>query len=299
MLLAFMVARAYPRVRARARAAPILAMALCVGCSAGAPSARQRAALLVDKGQEREAAQVLRDYLRDHPDAIAERRLLIRVVAVTGDLAAVEREVEALAARLGPRDPTPFIELGHAFELNHRYEQALAMYDRAAELAPSDAAGPREGGMRAARWGEIELAAPRLEEALRRDPRDAKLWHALGVVRLELGDVDGAQTAYRSGLEADPGSVVNRLGLATIAVKLGDARSALEHYDAIVRARPALGDAQLGRSWALIGLGRLDEAEAALAAGERLGATRRAIAAQRRLIARLRARTAGGSPARP
>jgi Flp pilus assembly protein TadD len=290
MLLAFMVARAYPRIRARARAAPLLAMLLCVACSTGAPSARQRAALLVKKGQEREAAQVLRDYLREHPDAIAERRLLIRVVAVTGDLAAVEREVEQLAVRLGPNDPTPFIELGHAFELNHRYEQALAMYDRAAEVAPKDAAGPREGGLRAARWGEVELAGPRLEEALRRDPRDAKLWHALGVVRLELGDADGARTAYQSGLTADPSSLENHLGLATIAVKQGDARRALEHYDAIVSARPRFGDAQLGRSWALIGLGRLEEAEAALAEGERLGASRRAIAAQRRLIRRLRAR---------
>jgi tetratricopeptide (TPR) repeat protein len=288
MLLAFMVVRAYPRVRARARAAPLLAMLLCVACSA--PSARQRAALLVDKGQAADAAQVLRDYLRDHPEAIAERRLLIRVVAVTGDLAAVEREVEALAARLGPRDPTPFIELGHALELNHRYEQALEMYDRAAQVAPSDAAGPREGGMRAARWGEIELALPRLQEALRRDPRDAKLWHALGVVRLELEDVAGARTAYQSGLTADRASLENRLGLATIAVKEGDARSALVHYDAIVQARPRFGDAHLGRAWALIGLARLDEAEAALAEGERLGATRRAIAAQRRLIARLRAR---------
>jgi cytochrome c-type biogenesis protein CcmH/NrfG len=143
--------------------------------------------------------------------------------------------------------------------------------------------------MRAARWGEVELAAPRLEEALRRDPRDAKLWHALGVVRLELGDVDGASNAYKSGLQADPRSLENHLGLATIAVKRGDAQTALEHYDVIVREKPRLADAHLGRAWALIGLGRLDDAESALSAGEELGANRRAIAAQRKLIARLRA----------
>jgi Flp pilus assembly protein TadD len=164
------------------------------------------------------------------------------------------------------------------------------MYDRAAEVAPKDAAGPREGGLRAARWGEAELAAPRLEEALRRDARDAKAWHALGVVRLELKDVAGARTAYQSGLVADPESLENHLGLATIAVKEGDARSALEHYDVIVRERPRLADAHLGRSWALIGLGRFEDAEAALAEGEKLGANQRALAAQRRLIARLRKR---------
>jgi Flp pilus assembly protein TadD len=271
---------------------PVVALVvlLLAGCATGAPTARQRAAMLAGKGQEREAAQVLRDYLTEHPDAIAERRLLIRVVALTGDLGAAQREAEALAARLGPNDPTPWIEMGHAFELNHRYEQALAMYDRAAEVAPADAAGPREGGLRAARWGEVELAAPRLEEALRRDARDARTWHALGVVRLELRDVEGARTAYRSGLIADPASLENHLGLATIAVKQGDAVTALRHYDVIVRERPRLADAHLGRSWALIGLGRLDDAEAALAEGEKLGANRRAIGAQRRLIARLRER---------
>lgn len=262
---------------------------LASACAAGAPGPRQRAALLVHKGQDREAAQVLRDYLREHPDAVAERRLLIRVVALTGDLGAARREAEALAERLGPGDPSPWIEMGHAFELNHRYDQALAMYDRVAEVAPKDPIGPGEGGLRAARWGEAELAAPRLEEALRRNPRDAKLWHALGVVRLELGDLPGAQTAYRSGLTADPASLENHLGLATIAVKEGDAAAALTHYDAIVSARPRLADAHLGRSWALIGLGRLSDAEQALAEGERLGANRRAVARQRRLIARLRA----------
>lgn len=266
-----------------------LVVLLVAGCSTGAPSARQKAAMLAGKGQEREAAQVLRDYLAEHPDAVAERRLLIRVVALTGDLGAAQREAEALAERLGPHDPTPFIEMGHALELNHRYEQALAMYDRAAEIAPRDPAGPREGGLRAARWGEAEIAAPRLEEALRRDSRDARIWHALGVVRMELRDVEGARSAYRSGLAADPRSLENHLGLATIAVKQGDAAAALRHYDVIVRERPRLADAHLGRSWALIGLGRLGDAEAALAEGEKLGANRRAIGAQRRLIARLRA----------
>jgi tetratricopeptide (TPR) repeat protein len=293
MVLAFMVGPAYPGVLARARAGAawlLISLLAIAACASNAPSARQRAALLVSKGRDREAAQLLRDYLRQHPRSIAERRLLIRVVALSGDLGAAEREAQALAAQLGPRDPTPWIEMGHAFELSHRYEQALEMYDRAAALAPKDPAGPREGGLRAARWGEVELAAPRLEEALRRDPRDAKLWHALGVVRLELGDLEGARRAYDSGLTAQPGSLENHLGLATVAVKRGDARGALEHYDVIARARPTLADAQLGRSWALIGLGQLDEAEAALSRGEQLGADRRALAAQRRLIARLRVR---------
>jgi tetratricopeptide (TPR) repeat protein len=135
-----------------------------------------------------------------------------------------------------------------------------------------------------------------LEEALRRDATDARVWHALGLVRARLGDLDAAAAAYRSGLAADPAALENRLGLATLAVKRGDAAAALEHYDALLAARPRLADAHLGRSWALIGLGRFDDAEATLNRASALGADRRALAAQRALLGRLRGSRGGPSP---
>ena len=70
------------------------------------------------------------------------------------------REAEELARTSGPSDPTPYIELGHALELAHRYDEALEAYDAAASAAPASPAGPREGGMRCARWGEAEEAQP-------------------------------------------------------------------------------------------------------------------------------------------
>lgn len=260
-----------------------------VGCAASDGSAAQRARMLVHKGRETEAIALLRDHLAAHPEALDERKLLIRIVALTGDLAAAEREASALAARLGPGDPTPWIEMGFALELAHRYEDALGMYDRAAEVAPANPAGARTGGLRAAEWGEAELAEPRLAEAVRRDAKDSKSWHALGLTRLKLGDLGGAKAAYGAGIAADPTSLDNRLGLATVAVAEGDGRAALEHYDALARARPKLGDLQLGRAWALMKLGRLGEAEAALGQAERLGGSRSAIRAQRSLLAKLRA----------
>lgn len=267
----------------------LLSLAVVTACAAAQPDPKQRAAMLVHRHQEQEAIAVLRDHLARHPEALEERRLLIRVIALTGDLRAAETEARILADRLGPSNPIPWIEMGHAFELNHRYEEALAMYDRAAEVAPADPAGPREGGRRAAEWGEAELAEPRLREALTRDSRDAESWHVLGLVRLRLGDRPGARAAYRAGLKADPTALENRLGLATVAVAEGDAREALEHYDALAQARPKLGDLELGRAWALARLGRIPEAEAALARAESLGGDARAIRAQRRALEKLRA----------
>jgi Flp pilus assembly protein TadD len=158
------------------------------------------------------------------------------------------------------------------------------MYDRAAEVAPSNPIGPRTGGLRAARWGEVELAAPRLEEALRRDSRDAIVWHALGLVRLHLGDFAGARVAYESGLVADPRALENRVGLATLALRRGDPHAALTEYDRLVVAKPEFREGHVGRAWALTLLGRYEEASGALDEASRLGADHVVIERQRRAI---------------
>ncbi|HVU03519.1 MAG TPA: tetratricopeptide repeat protein [Polyangiaceae bacterium] len=256
------------------------------GCAKPPPPISQ-AALLSEKGQDAAAIQVLVAHVHAHPDAIPERRMLIRLYGATGDLGKAEEQASELSRRLPDGSPVPLLEMGHVLELSHRYDEALEMYDRAAEIAPKDPAGPRTGGLRAARWGEAELAAPRLEEALRRDPRDAVVWHALGLVRTHLGDIDGARVAYRSGLMADPNALENRVGLATVALRSGDASGALAQYDQILAARPGFAAGHLGRAWSLIRLGRLDEARTALDEAARLGADARVIERQRRLLARL------------
>jgi len=265
-------------------------MALLPAACAKPPTPIEQAALLSQKGQDAAAITVLTDHLAKHPRDIAERRQLIRLYAVASDLGKAEREAAELARFLPADSPLPWLEMGHALEIAHRYEEALSMYDRAAEVAPKDPTGPRVGGLRAARWGELELSAPRLEEALRRDPRAADVWHALGLVRLRLGDLDGAAGAYESGLVADPAALENRIGLATVALKRGRPSEALREYDRVLAARPGFGDGYLGRAWALIALGRLGDAAESLEEARRHGADSRSIDRQAELLTALTAK---------
>jgi tetratricopeptide (TPR) repeat protein len=268
-----------------ARVSAVAVLTSAASCGRSGPSARERATSMAREHREPDAVRLLRDELVRHPDDIASRRLLVRVLALQGDLGAAAREAAALAERLGDHDPLPFIELGHAYELAHRFERALEMYDSAASLAKADARGPREGGMRAARWGELEWARPRLEEAVRRGGRDAELWHALGLVRLHAGDARAAEEAYRAGLQADRSAWRCHLGLATIAVQKRDGQAALLAYEAILALRPAFAPAHLGRAWALGQLGRKDEALVELLAAEASGAGATYVAEQRRALA--------------
>jgi Flp pilus assembly protein TadD len=245
---------------------------LALGTAACAkPTTIDRAQQLVRMHQEPEAIKLLRNHLAAHPDDLSARKLLVRVLAFTGDLEGARREVETIQAQ-HPNDPTAWIEMGHAFELAHKYDEALAAYDTAADIAPTSPEGPRAGGMRAARWGEPEEAEKRLAEAVKRGARDAETLHALGLVRVNLRDFDGAREAYNAGLAADPRSSENLLGLATIAVMEDDAAGALAAYDRLLSAKPKYAAAELGRAWALAKLGRRAEAEKALEQAAAMGA---------------------------
>ncbi len=242
------------------------------------PSVTSRAMSLARQHHDDEAIALLRRDLAKRPDDLDARRLLIRLLGSTGHLDLARTEVDELTRRLPPNDPTPSVELGHALELAHKYEDALAQYDKAAEIAPANPLGPREGGMRAARWGESAIARPRLEEAVKRGAHDAELFHVLGLVRLHDGELDAASEAYEKGLQQDPKAIENLLGLASVAVVKGDAALALRRYDAILARRPSYAPASLGRAWALGKLHQMDAATQELDHALELGASPATVA---------------------
>ena len=75
------------------------------------------------------------------------------------------------------------------------------------------------------------------------------------------------------------------LGLASVAVTRGDAAGALSAYEHLRTLRPRFAAAELGRAWALIQLGRREEAARALDHAQELGAPAAQLARQRALLA--------------
>jgi tetratricopeptide (TPR) repeat protein len=244
----------------------------------------ERANLLADHGREPEAIRLLEEHLASHPADVTERRQLIRLYGSVGRMDQASTQTERLAEILPHDSPVPFVELGHAFELSHRFDEALRAYDQASQVAPLAALGPKSGGLRAAHWGELGLAEPRLEEAVRREPRDAESWHALGLVRVGLGKLEAAQQAYVSGLHADPRALENHLGLATVALRMNQPERALAEYELLLAARSRFTAALLGKSWSLILLGRFDAAERVLQEATARGAAPDSVARQRLAI---------------
>jgi Flp pilus assembly protein TadD len=131
---------------------------------------------------------------------------------------------------------------------------------------------------------------------VRRSPKDPAAWHALGLVQLSRGEPARAEQAYRAGLLADPHALENRVGLATLALTRSDFEGALRQYEAIVASRPRLADARLGQSFALMGLGRFEDARRALDEAARLGASPAIVARQRSELARRTSAHPAGAP---
>ncbi|MEY2933938.1 MAG: hypothetical protein RL033_4687 [Pseudomonadota bacterium] len=262
----------------------LLAVLLGAGGCRMSPPAIQRATLLAERGREEEAIRLLAEHLVVSPADMPARRKLIRLYGSVGRLDQAQAQTERLAEALPANSPIALVELGHAYELAHRFDEALAAYDRASAIAPKDPLGPRSGGLRAARWGEIAAAEPRLAEAVHRDPLDSESWHALGVVRLGLGKLEAARQAYTAGLRADSTGMEHRLGLATVALRMNQPQAALAEYEILLDVRTDYTPAMLGKAWALILLGRLDDAEGALARAEARGGDPQSISRQRLLI---------------
>ncbi len=254
-------------------------LAFLAGCAS--PKAIDRAMGEIRRHEEDKAIVTLRHDLAIHPEVHETRILLITLYANSGRLDLAQAEVKELQARSREGDPTPFLELGHAYELAHKFEEALAAYDEAAVYAPASPLGPREGGMRSARWGEADAALERLSEAERRGARDAEFLHTMGLVKLKLGDADGAREAYTRGASADTRRIECLLGLATLALKANDAAAALAAYEQVLSREPKFPAAELGRAWSLAKLGRVAEAERSLTRAEELGAPAANVAKQR------------------
>ncbi len=198
---------------------------------------RARAALLVGTEEAlRAAAEGLDAYVEGNPDASVDvKALRIRTHVRLGD--DLLPEARALA-RDAPGDPSASLALGEA----------------------------------ALRARDADTAVEALSQAVLASPDDAEGHYLLGRAKRMAGDGEGAVQSLRRAVELTPEHTEARLVLGGLLLDMGQYEDADELYTALARsARSAGGQAvtvagRLGRVEALIGLGRLDDAQVQLEA---------------------------------
>lgn len=245
------------------------------------------------RGDFEGAARAFRRVTEEHPED-ARAWLALGRAEMAAERYPRARDALTTCARLRPRSALPRVLIGHTWELQRRYDEALLAYRHAIEAAPGSAWAHRVMGTRLLRWGRAELAVGPLRRATELDPAHAETWNALALAENASGDLEAAEATFRRGVEIAPDHPGLRLGLAALLVNTERYEDALAIYDAIVREQPRFAPAHVGRGILLHQLGREDEAEAAFVEAARVA--RRPERFRRRLEEYRALRRARGAP---
>lgn len=165
-------------------------------------------------------------------DATGARQLnrqglaLHKAEQLTQALAAYEQ-----AVRLDPTQAVYHYNLALVYRRYGRFAEALREVQTAESLDPQDADFPQLHGRIQADLQQYTQAAAALERAIAIAPTNASLHHELFQVRLEQGDVVAAFAALATAVEQNPNNAAYRLRLARLlhmADLLDDARREAE-----------------------------------------------------------------------
>jgi tetratricopeptide (TPR) repeat protein len=179
--------------------------------------------------------------------------------------AAIQRYEQALA--IFPNFPEALSNLGNLLKERGNLAGARTCYEQALSIRPDFADAPYNLGGVLEELGEFAAAADRYQQALRHRPDFADAHYNLGNVLNKLGKPAGAQFHFRQALALTPNFPEASHNLGLLLLEQGELDAALK----LVADTPQVGADLLAVSAdALMKLGRLDEATAALETAIRL-----------------------------
>lgn len=233
-----------------------------------APSAAAR-------GQAAGAAPAVRD-------ANADRQLLqaIQAAAQSGDFVRASDMAEA-ALKGGLEHPMVLNLTALKFEEENRFEDALAVLQRAIQIAPQDVGARNAAGLVFTRLERYREALAMFDSVVEIMPEFAGAHCARGASLEALGRLKEAEAAHRRALELEPENLGAMQGCANLLSRRGAHAEARPLAEAVLAAEPNFPDAVMVLAAADAAEGHAERAQARLemlAGDERLTPHQRALA---------------------
>jgi tetratricopeptide (TPR) repeat protein len=170
------------------------------------------------RGEHKDAADGLEEFVKDHPNAVDARTLLVASLRDSGQLEkAIKEAHEVLVKR--PGDGSALAEL------------ALCHLAR----------------------GEKDTAQLLARQSLDANPHSAIAERATGLILLANGDDAQAFQAFTKATQEDPRDTTARLNMGTVLLRAGSYAKAAEQFRAILTVSPEDTSAQVGLAAALRG----------------------------------------------
>lgn len=230
-----------------------------------------RAALA--KQEHARAVDLLERVLSLDPKASAAHYPLGMAYRGLGNLEKAETHLRQRArADLLPPDPLmqplqALVESAIAYEVRGtqaldegQWQSAADYFRKGIELAPDQPALRHKLGTALAMSGDTRGAVQQFETVTRRWPAFGKAHYSLGVILAGSGKYREAIDHFRAAASRDPTSAQAELQWAEALRIAGAFGESLPHYEKAIALDPRITEAHLGRTMALAGLKRFQEA---------------------------------------
>jgi len=170
------------------------------------------------RGENRNAADLLGDFVQAHPQAIDARTLLVGALRNSGQI-----------------------------------DKAIAQGQEVLVRKPGDAAALAELALCHLAKGERDTAQLLAKQALDSNGKSALAHRAMGLIQLQNGDDALAFQSFLKASQEDPRDTTARLNMGGVLLHAGAYAKAEEQYRAILQVSPDDNEAQIGLAAALRG----------------------------------------------
>jgi tetratricopeptide (TPR) repeat protein len=188
------------------------------------------------RGEHKDAADGLEDFVRDHPNAVDARTLFVASLRDSGQVEKAIKEAREVLVRK-PGDPSALAELALCHLARGEKDTAALLARQALDANPHSAIAERATGLIHLANGDDAAAFQAFTKATQEDPRDTTARLNMGGVLLRAGSYARAAEQFRAILQVSPEDPAAEVGLAAAirgeadpknTAKLEEARKLLE-----------------------------------------------------------------------
>ena len=149
---------------------------------------------------------------------------------------------------------------GSAYTSVHKYDDAIADYDRAIALNPNDAAAYDSRGVAKTHKGDYDGAIADSSRAIALDPNDAAAYYNRGIVKAHKGDYDGTIADCSRAIALDPNNAAPYDNRGFAKLNKGDYDGAIDDCSCAIAIDPNYAAAYNNRGTAKARKGDYDSA---------------------------------------
>jgi Tfp pilus assembly protein PilF len=201
---------------------------------------RDLGAALINAQLYRQAMEELTAARQADPTDAQTVIMLAKAQRASGDMFGAGRSLESAVAA-GLRTGGIYFELAKVYEATEHYENAIPAMRLAIELEPDNIDYRFNYGLLLTHSKAPQGAVIRLEEAVARFPKSAKLWFALGFAQLEDHRDSSARTSFARAAELDPTYTPAQVFLGVTALDQGNYKEAQMYYARALQLAPSVG----------------------------------------------------------